>query len=76
MQCASTHATISSLVTALKISCPEGLVKLLNKPTARRKLRAFCLAVGSGTIDSACFAVISYQSLSIVVVKNEYQYIF
>lgn len=65
MQCVSTHATISSFVTALKISCPEELVKLLNKPTARRKLRAFCLIVGSGTIDSTCFAVISYQSLRI-----------
>lgn len=65
MQCTSTHATISSLVTALKINCPEELVKLLNKPTARRKLSAFCLVVGSGTIDSACFAVISYQLLSI-----------
>ena len=64
MQCARTYATISSLVTALKISCPEELVKLLNKPTAKRKLRAFCLAVGSGIMDSACFAVISYQSLS------------
>lgn len=55
-----THATISSLLTALNDSWPDELVSPFRRPTPSRKLRACCRAAGSGMIDSACRAVISY----------------